>query len=175
MTNKRAPAPTPRITRQSTASEVSERDRALRDHALFAASQARHRETQLNTKRRECCRAHAETEKVREDRRADQLAAIARLEVDKQEFYDMMQSAEDVHERDVSGLHTLIRMDEEAKYYLSRAIADLHRRLEGKMTTRKRERENASACMTSHLVSALAAISSCSGETRRTLFTTVEL
>jgi len=169
MTNKRAPSPTPRITRQSTASE---RDRALRDHALFAASQARHRETQLNTKRRECCRAHAETEKVREDRRADQLAAIARLEVDKQEFYDMMQSAEDAHERDVSGLHMLIRMDEEAKYDLSRAIADLHRR---QMTTRKRERENASACMTSHLVSALAAISSCSGETRRTLFTTVEL
>jgi len=81
MTNKRAPAPTPRITRQSTASE---RVRALRDYALSAASQARHRETLLDTKRRECHRAHAETEKVREDRRVDQLAAIARLEVDKQ-------------------------------------------------------------------------------------------
>ena len=76
-TNKRAPSPTPRITRQSTGSE---RDCARRDHALSAASQARHRKTLLDAERRECRRAHAETEKVREDRRADQLAADARLE-----------------------------------------------------------------------------------------------
>ena len=43
-----------------------------------------------------------------------------------------MQSSEDAHDRDVSGLHTVIRMDEEAKYYLTREIADLHRRLERK-------------------------------------------
>jgi hypothetical protein len=60
----------------------------------------------LVTKRRECVRARAETEKVREDCRANQLAASARVEVDKQDLYDIMQSSGDAHDRDVSGLHT---------------------------------------------------------------------
>ena len=89
MTHKRAPSPTARITRQST---PSERDRALRDYALSAAFQARHRGTLLVTKRRECVRARAETEKVREDCRANQLAASARVEVDKQDLYDIMKT-----------------------------------------------------------------------------------
>jgi len=139
MKSTRPPPPTPRITRQSTGSE---RGRDRRDHAHSAAAQARHLKTRLDDARRECRHARAENEKLREDHRAEHVAANARFGEEREELYDSLRSADDAHERDIGSSHTQIRMDVEAKYTLSPVIADLHRRVDRRnpptMTSRRR-------------------------------------